>query len=261
MIVPPYVVVEKRGIKYARLKLSARDGLQVIVPAGFDHDRIPKLLKAKRDWLERHGERLAEQQKFLKPEPPGGLPERLILRAIGEELMVDYRMTGLNSVVGVERPGKRVLVYGDIDNEAAVKDALSRWLARKARLHLTPWLLRLSDEHGLPLHGVMVRSQKTRWASCSKHKRITINVRLLFIPARLVNYVLLHELVHTREMSHSKKFWTLLRSYSPGFDAEDEALRTAWRLVPQWILHGESDQPLQHGCLFVSDCGSPSLSL
>jgi len=67
---------------------------------------------------------------------------------------------------------------------------------------------------------------------------ISLNVRLLFLPQHLVRYALLHELVHTQEMNHSRRYWTLLESIEPNYRALDSELRGGWRLVPEWIRPG-----------------------
>jgi len=142
-IVPEYLVKESPRAKHPRLKLSLREGLVVIVPKGFDRDRIPGLIEKKKQWLERALERIDTQRKFFEPEPPGKVPERLMLRGIGEEWAVDYRLTDSERVTAVERDGYRLLIYGDTDNSVACKAALRRWLNRKTHEHLVPWLKRL----------------------------------------------------------------------------------------------------------------------
>src|SRR5271165_7357973 len=125
-----YKVEVSPRAKHARLKVSAKNGLTVTIPKGFDESRIPRILDKKRAWLRKVAERFEEQRKFLSPEPPGQLPERITLRVIGEEWAIDYRTTAAETVSGVERPGNRLLLLGDIDNENAVKAALQRWLSR-----------------------------------------------------------------------------------------------------------------------------------
>ena len=117
-----YTVKESPRAKHARLKLSLREGLVVVVPKGFDHNRIPGLLEKKTRWLEKASERIETQRKFFEPEPPGSLPERLALRGIGEEWAVDYRPTESPHVATIERPSNRL--FGDIDNIEACKAAL-----------------------------------------------------------------------------------------------------------------------------------------
>lgn len=230
-----YTIKESPRAKHARLKLSLRGGLVVVVPRGFDRDRIPRLVDKKKRWLEKAKERIETQRKFFEPEPPGLLPERLSLRSIGEEWAIDYRATEQRCVTAVERPGRRLLVFGDTDNIDACKNALRRWLNRKTHEHLETWLIRLAGENGFALRRVLVKSQKTRWAGCSKNKTISLNLKLLFVPEEFARYVLIHELCHTVHLNHSHQFWACLRRYDPDFKGKDENLRSAWRNVPAWL--------------------------
>jgi len=235
MINIAYKVQVSPRAKHARLKVSAKNGLTVVVPKGFDEARIPGILDKKRDWLRKVTQRFEEQRKFLSPEPPGQLPERISLRVIGEEWAIDYRTTAAEHVSGVERPGHRLLVLGDIDSTNAVKAALQRWLSRKAHEHLVTWTRRLAEKNQLDVKHVTVKSQRTRWASCSASRTISLNVRLLFLPEPLVRYILLHELAHTQKMNHSKLFWALVQSLEPDYQRLDAELRTAWRFIPAWL--------------------------
>jgi predicted metal-dependent hydrolase len=230
-----YRVQVSSRARYPRLKMSARDGLVVLVPTGFDQGRVPSVIARKRDWIRRTEERLQDQVKFLVPKPPGTRPERIALRAIGEEWSVSYRQTDGMGVTGVERRGSQLLLFGDLEDEAAVGEALIRWLSRKTREHIVPRLIPLGGDRGIAVTGVTIRCQRTRWASCSRTGRISLNVRLLFVPRELVRYALLHELAHIREMNHSRRYWALLSSIEPDARVLDSELRAAWRLVPEWI--------------------------
>jgi hypothetical protein len=184
-----YKIEVNSRAKHARLKVSAKDGVTVVIPKGFDELRIPGILAKKRDWLRRVEERFEEQRKFLSPDPPGNPPERITLRVVGEEWAVDYRATAAEKVSGVERGNNRLLVVGDIDNEQAVRACLQRWLSRKAHQHLVPWTRRLARENRIAVEKFTVKSQRTRWASCSARRIISLNLRLLFLPESVVRYV------------------------------------------------------------------------
>ena len=80
--------------------------------------------------------------------------------------------------------------------------------------------------HGFTCSRVTVRQQKTRWGSCSPKNTISLNVKLALLPAELSDYVILHELVHTRVHNHSKKFWAELDKYVPNSKAMAKRLRT-----------------------------------
>jgi len=97
-----------------------------------------------------------------------------------------------------------------------------------------PRLRALSEHTGMHHRSVSVRRQKTRWASCSRRKAISLNVKLLFLPPVLADYVLLHELCHTIELNHSKRFWALVARHCPDYQRHDAMLRDMWDRIPRW---------------------------
>jgi len=77
----------------------------------------------------------------------------------------------------------------------------------KAKSLLTARLRHLAEKHGFTYGRVFIRNQKTRWGSCSSKNNISLNMKLVKLPAELIDYVILHELVHTGKKDHSKAFW------------------------------------------------------
>ncbi len=76
-------------------------------------------------------------------------------------------------------------------------------------------LAELAVQYGFTYNKVTIRNQKTRWGSCSARNNISLNVKLAQLPQDLMDYVLLHELVHTRIKSHSRSFWAALEEIIP----------------------------------------------
>jgi predicted metal-dependent hydrolase len=77
----------------------------------------------------------------------------------------------------------------------------------KAKEILSRRLNYLSEKYGFTYNRVFIRNQRTRWGSCSHKDNISLNVKLIGLPDELIDYVILHELVHTRFKNHSKQFW------------------------------------------------------
>jgi len=86
----------------------------------------------------------------------------------------------------------------------------------KAREILKKRLAELAVEHGFEYNKVFVKNQKTRRGSCSESNNINLNVNILSLTDELQDYVLLHELLHTRIKNHSKKYWAELDKYVGG---------------------------------------------
>ena len=81
---------------------------------------------------------------------------------------------------------------------------------REARRLITARLGELSRQHGLPFKRVSIRNQRTRWGSCSSKNNINLNIKLFLLPAELRDYVILHELIHTKIKSHGSEFYVEL---------------------------------------------------
>ena len=102
-------------------------------------------------------------------------------------------------------------------NENRKKAFIDPFLAidkAEARKRLTDRLYHLAKEYGFTCNNVSIREQRTRWGSCSHKNNISLNVKLILLPKELIDYVMLHELVHTRIHNHSKKFWAELDRYT-----------------------------------------------
>ncbi len=83
----------------------------------------------------------------------------------------------------------------------------------KAKKKLTSRLHYLAEKYGFTFNKVFIRNQRTRWGSCSHQCNISLNQKLVLLPEELIDYVILHELVHTRVHDHSKRFWDELDKY------------------------------------------------
>lgn len=80
----------------------------------------------------------------------------------------------------------------------------------EAREILCQRLDELAKTHGFSYNRVTIRNQKTRWGSCSHNNHISLNVKLVRLPESLMDYIIVHELVHTRFKNHGKQFYNEL---------------------------------------------------
>jgi predicted metal-dependent hydrolase len=101
----------------------------------------------------------------------------------------------------------------------------------KAKKILVGRLQKLAEEHGFQYNRVFIRSQRTRWGSCSCKNNINLNTALLHLPDDLIDYVMLHELVHTRVKNHSAAFWKKLAAYIDNPQQVDKHLDQYWPLL------------------------------
>jgi hypothetical protein len=130
---------------------------------------------------------------------------------------------------------------GSIEQTSLCQKRLQQWLQGQGYHHLDPWLRHLSMTLDLPFSKITIRCQKTRWGSCSRRQKqaslcaISLNAKLLLLPAPLVRYVMIHELCHTVHMNHSCRFWDLVGLNEPNYRQLDRDLRTAKMGLPTWV--------------------------
>jgi predicted metal-dependent hydrolase len=96
-------------------------------------------------------------------------------------------------------------------------------------------LERVSKEHGFIYNRGAIRFQRTRWGSCSTKKNVNLNQALVFLRPELVEYLMIHELCHTVEMNHSKRYWKLVGEHCPDFQLLDKELKNARGSVERWV--------------------------
>lgn len=230
-----YSVRESPRAKTVRLHMTPRQGLVVVVPSGYSRERIPRIIEEKRAWIERTRIWAHQERQLLEALPAPRIPESIELRAVGETWRVISRKTGSERAVVREHGGWLLAVSGPVDDTSAALSALGRWVGRRARHHFEPWLKVLSEETGLGYSTIMIGNQRSRWGSCSTKGKISLNRKLLFLPERVVRYVLVHELCHMAHMNHSKRFWLRLGRHEPEWKQLRRELGDSWRLVPSWM--------------------------
>jgi len=79
--------------------------------------------------------------------------------------------------------------------------------------------------HGCVVSQVSVRNQRTRWGSCSRKGAISLNWRLIQVPESVRDYIILHELMHLREMNHSPRYWAQVAAVCPNYRESEAWLR------------------------------------
>ncbi len=126
--------------------------------------------------------------------------------------------------------------YEDDDFEGSLV-WLRQWTRKQAWALLPPMLKQLSIACGLAYKKVSIRSQKTRWGSCSSHGTISLNDQLVFVPEATVRYLMIHELCHTRHMNHSVNFWRLVENFYPDYRYHERVLNQARERVPEWYQY------------------------
>lgn len=98
-------------------------------------------------------------------------------------------------------------------------------LREYARDFVTRRLEKYSEFYGFEYKSVAIRDQKTRWGSCSSKKNLNFNYKIMLLPQRHADYIIVHELCHLKEFNHSRRFWNLVSQTIPEYEKIIKQLR------------------------------------
>jgi predicted metal-dependent hydrolase len=204
-----YTIRRSARARRVRVHVDLHAGVQVVLPAGAPQRAAASAVAELRPWIER---RVAEARAALArvPAEDGTVPY------LGTKLLLVPEAGRKRA----HRVGARLLVpAGD------AREAVERFYRRAARVEVAGRLDEATALVGRPYGGLAIRSQRTRWASCSRTGLMSFNWRLLLAPERVLDYVIWHEVCHLEIPDHSRRFWALLDRRWPTWRAEREWLR------------------------------------
>ena len=197
----------------------ARRYLLRLLPDGTARVTVPRggsLAEARR-FAERQTGWLANQLQKLQSRPPASTDWTL-----GTQIFFRGESVTLQSPVpGVTQVGPESIRTGEATN---LRPAIQKHLQRLALRELPPRVLELARQHQVPVSRVTIRNQRTRWGSCSRHGTISLNWRLIQLPAFVSDYIILHELMHRRQLNHSARFWREVAGVCPD-----------WKSAEMWL--------------------------
>lgn len=187
-------VRESARAKRLRVTVRPRRRVEAVVPRRISDRQLDRFLTEHRDWIERKLREL--------PEPR----------------------------LGLDCPG---VVWVGLQPRIAPAGDLERWYRQEARRCIDEVAAPAARELGVEYRRIGIRDPRTRWGSCSARGNLSFSWRLVMAPPEVLEYVVVHELCHLRELNHSRRFYRLL----------DEA-RPTWRAESAWLrefgheLHG-----------------------
>ena len=221
----PRIRVSRRARRLAvRVYPDAR--VEVVVPPRVRPLEVEQFIAEHREWID--SKRAAA---LARSPPPEAFPPATIA----------FALTGESWRIHVAGDGRRVRVAErdgilSLAGTRNLRPALRAWLLRAARERLEPRVQALAARTGVPCSRVTIRRQRSRWGSCSARGTISLNACLLFQRAEVVDYLIVHELMHVRHMNHSARFWQAVERHCPGWRALDRELLQGWRRVPRWVF-------------------------
>lgn len=207
---------KRRGARNIKLTIGHNGNVRVTLPMWAPYRLGTMFAEQKREWL--LSTRLPVQE--LADGAPIGKAHRLVFD-YKTTTSVNTRVTGtevrISMPLGADFKSPTV--------QTAIRQASVRALKKEAKTLLPQRLAYLAKQHGFEYRSVKIKEMRGRWGSCSQHKDIVLNCYLMQLPWNLIDYVILHELVHTRVLAHGKPFWSELGKYVPELTGVRKTMR------------------------------------
>lgn len=204
----PVNIYKHKRSRSLRLSITPAGEVRVSIPTWAPYSAGVNFAKSRRSWI-------VEQRRGQ-----GGLMQDG--QTVGKAHHLHFMVK-----TGLKRPASRVaggtvlisyppeLTPADPAVQQAAQNGSIRALRAQAEQLLPQRLKLLADKHGFDYGSVSVKRLKSRWGSCDQHKNIVLNLFLMQLPWEYIDYVLLHELTHTRVMRHGPDFWAAMKAVQP----------------------------------------------
>jgi len=217
--VVPYVVKRSSVARQVRFEIKAGTGLAVILPRRCDLDAVDDMLRARSRWI------LDKMDRFVGPNRPsgdGGVRFGDFVPYLGQEVRLASSQD-VAPVESIELQGQTLTVHWG-QERLELGPLLEHWYRAQAASILEHKADGFARVIGVRYTKFSIRGQRTRWASCSRKGTLSFNWRLIMAPEPVVDYVVIHEVAHLKEMNHTKRFWGLVAERCP-----------SWRERKKWL--------------------------
>lgn len=208
------LVCNPRARRYI-LRLSPEGTARVTVPRGGSATEARRFAERSKGWLAQ-----ALQKQAARPVQSRQWPVGTSIWLRGEQVMIEKAEAPMNHAV---RFGSEVLTVADVVTD--FRPAIEAHLWRLATQELPPRVRAYATQHRVRIQRISVRNQRSRWGSCSRRGTISLNWRLIQTPRHVQDYIILHELMHCREMNHSVRFWREVESVCPDYAVAERWLK------------------------------------
>ena len=208
--------------KHIKLTVCPYRGLIISAPRKLSNKKVQELLNHHQQWIAQQQQKHADKNTKIDPE--------LKLHAVNEHYFVKIQ-TGTKNQLIAQQQQLHIIAQ---DNTHAVQ-LLRQWIRHKAKAYFATRLDYWSQKTGLNYTKLTVRSQKSRWGSCSSRGTISLNDQLIFMPSSILDYIIIHELCHTLEPNHSQRFWAQVEHHDPSYKQQEQLLAQSMQLIPRWF--------------------------
>lgn len=200
---------------YVRLKMQTNGRMVAHLPYFVSFNEVPKFLEKSRGELRQIHQKMPHRKTYDDGDLVGKSHRLIINHGVKENVSVR------NSEIIVTITS----ATSKSERNRLIRDGVCKALRKESKSYLPRRLEFLAREHGYSFQQIRFTHAKSRWGSCSSRGTISLNIMLMTLPNELIEYVLLHELNHTRHMNHSIAFWNDLERICPNAKIYRKKLR------------------------------------
>ena len=213
------IVVKKRSLaKSVSLKIAPDGRIQITMPPYAPLLAAKALIKTSRKQIRELASQYREKLSYTENQQIGKSHNLLIqtttkpssVKIVGTQILAE-----INEAESVE----------SVTNQQLIRSKILVALRKEAKSYLPRRLSFLAKEHGFSFARSKITHSSSRWGSCSSSGTISLNIGMMNLPFELIDYVIIHELCHTRHMNHSTKFWDEVAKFDPHYKTRRNELK------------------------------------
>ena len=197
---------KRRGARSIKLSITHEGDVRVTLPSWSPYSSAIAFVQRHQEWVK---SKIKQNYNIKTGARVGKAHQIRIIKS--NEVSIKSKVIG--NEIRIYVPIRLTTESQEVQN--AIKKASLKALKKQANQLLPSRLDLLSKETGLKYNSLKIRQLKSRWGSCSSHFEITLNFYLMLLPWHLIDYVLLHELTHTKVLAHNSSFWSELKVHCP----------------------------------------------
>jgi predicted metal-dependent hydrolase len=214
-----YVLKASKVARCTRLEIRPDAGLCVIIPAASPVRAAEDMVRSKQRWI------LSKLIKFEQSRTTPPITDHSVLYLGRYLTVVNTASVSEDSEIALAGDQLTVRRSSDDGGRTPVED----WMKKQSTVLFHQLVETWSQKMGVKCARISLSSAKTRWGSCSKNGRINLNWKLVMASPEAIEYVVIHELCHIKELNHSASFWKLVQNFCPD-----------WRARRKWLKDHET---------------------
>lgn len=216
-------IVHSKKARHLRISINSEKKVSLVIPRHASEEEGVRFLKSKIDWIEKSLQKMKPQKKQkwqYKFEDDSIIYFFGDLHRLRFDNKITYPRLQHHSERSEESSQKILQLprsFRMTIETSPKKKIFENFLSNKLREHIYAFAYKFCKTNGFKFRDLKIKNMISRWGSCSRQGNLNFSIRLVHYPKEVINYVVIHELCHIREMNHSRKFWALVARFCPNY--------------------------------------------